>query len=165
METVTAEAAKADKNGDASKDTKSKSKCTTHKGRGGQKSSLSKKVNLAEDNLDEFFGLSQKKNTQETLDVTHDEPQKKSEGVELQDKPKNSTQKDICKLPLGSGGEGLPKPSSKSKKSARPVKKPESKDSSLLSNSDSEHASSDDEEDNHNKQMELPPPSRKTWES
>ena len=85
VETATAKAAKVDKDGDGenakddSKDTKSKSKHTTHKGR-GQKSSSSKKVDLAEDNLDEFFGLSQKKNSQETPDVTLDEPQRSLKG-------------------------------------------------------------------------------------
>ena len=36
-----------------------------------QKGSSLKKVDLPDDNLDEYFGLSQDKNSQETADVTH----------------------------------------------------------------------------------------------
>ena len=47
---------------------------------GRQKSSSLKKVDLPDDNLDEFFGLSQDKNSQETPDVTPTDLPKKSEG-------------------------------------------------------------------------------------
>ena len=71
-ETAAAEAAKVDKDDgheddkDDDKDTKLKSKCTTHRGKRGQKNSSPKKVDIADDNLNEFFSSSQKKNSQET---------------------------------------------------------------------------------------------------
>ena len=85
-EAVASEAAKVDKdNGgeddkDDNRQTKSKSKRSSHKTKGRQKS-LSSKVDLPDDNLDEFFSLSQDKNSQETADVTPTDLPKKSEGT------------------------------------------------------------------------------------
>ena len=67
---------------DDNKQTKLKSKRSSHKTTGRQKSSSSRKVNLPDDNLDEFFGSSQDKNKQETVDVMPTDLPKKSEETE-----------------------------------------------------------------------------------
>ena len=55
---------------DDNRQTKPKSKGSSHKTAGKQKSSSSKKVKLPDDNLDKFFALSQDKDSQETADFT-----------------------------------------------------------------------------------------------
>ena len=53
------------------KHSKPKPKQSSHKTKGKQKgSSSSKKVDIPDDNPDEYFSLSQDKNSQETADVT-----------------------------------------------------------------------------------------------
>ena len=75
-EEAASEAAKVNKdNGDEAdkddnKQTKLKSKRSSCKTKGKQKSSSSKKVDLPDDNLDELFSSSQDKNSQETANVT-----------------------------------------------------------------------------------------------
>ena len=116
------------------KQSKPKPKQSCHKSKGKQKSSSSsKKVNLPDDNLDEYFSLSQDKNSQETADVTPTEPPKESEGMESKDEPKRSSRRNVRKLPRSSGGEGSLEPSLKLKGSPQPVKKPDYEDSSSSS--------------------------------
>ena len=57
------------------------------------------KVDIPDDNLDEYFGLSQDKNSQETADVTPTEPPKESEGIESKDEPKHPRCRDVHKSP------------------------------------------------------------------
>ena len=104
-EAAAAEAAKADKDGDGrvnksgSKQTKPKPKQTTHRTKKKEKDSSSKKVEPPDDNLDEYFGLSQDKNSQGTADVTPTETPKKSEGTKLKDDPKDSSHGDVHESP------------------------------------------------------------------
>ena len=132
-EAAAAEAAKVNKDDggeddkDNGKQTKSKPKQTSCRTKGKQKSSSSKKVNLPDDNLNEFFGLSLEKNSQETADAASTDPPKKSEETESKDEPKVPA---VDRSHQGSGGEGSPEPSSKSKGSPQQVKKLEAEDSS-----------------------------------
>ena len=125
-----------------------KPKWTPHGGKWKQKSSSSKKVNLADDNLEEFFGSSQEKNNQETADVAPNELQKKPKS-EPKDEPKSSNCEDVHKSPQGLGGEGLTKPPSKLKGSPQQEEKSESEDSSSSSSLSSDSQSSDEERVNH----------------
>ena len=127
-----------------------------------QKNSSSKKIDLPDDNLDDYFGSSQDKNSHETADVTPTEPPKKSEETKSKDDHKSSSHGDVHKLPRGLGGEGSPELSSKSKGSPQHVKKQESEDSSSSSGSSSDSQSSDEEKVSPQEKMkELPPPPQK----
>ena len=80
-----AEAEEADKgddvvvNKDDSKQAKPKSKQSTCHLKKKKKDSSSKRIEPLDDNLDEYFGLSQSQNSQETVDVTPVDTPKKSE--------------------------------------------------------------------------------------
>ena len=130
-----------------------------------QKSSSSKKVDLADDNLNEFFGLSQEKNNQENVDVAPNGPPKKSEGAELKDEPKSSSYENVHRSPQGSGCEGLPETSSKLKGSPQWVKKLKSEDLSSSSSLSSDSQSSDEEKDNCREKTRALPPSKKKYRS
>ena len=119
-EEAASEATEADKDvgeddKDDNKQTKLKSKRSSRKTAGKQKSSSLKKVKLPDDNLHKFFTSSQDKNSQETADVTLRDFPKESEVTESKNKPKSLSHRNIHRSPLGSGGEGSPEPSSKSK--------------------------------------------------
>ena len=86
-----------------------------------KKDSSSKRIEPRNDNLNEFFGLSQSQNSQETADVTPIDTQKKSEEAKSKNDPDGSSCRRVDKSPRGSAGEGPPKPSSKSK---QPVQDP-----------------------------------------
>ena len=90
---------KDDSGEDNNKQTRSKPKQSSHKTKGRQKGSSSKKVNLPDDNLDEFFGLSQDKNSQEMPDVTPTDLPTKPEGTESKDEPNSSSHGNIHRLP------------------------------------------------------------------
>ena len=160
-ETAAAEAAKANKDDGevdkvGSKQAKLKPKQTTCKAKGKQKGTSSKKVDLPDNNLDEYFSSSQDKGSQETADVTPSKTPKKSEGAKSKDVPKSSSHGRVHKSPQGSAGEGSPEPSSKSKQQ---VMKPESEDSSSSSSSSRDSGSSDEEKVCMKEEMkELPPP-------
>ena len=87
MKEAASKAAEADKDDggeddkDENRQTKPKSKRSSHKTAGKQKSSSLKKVELLDNNLDEFFALSQDKNSQETADVTLTDLPKESEAT------------------------------------------------------------------------------------
>ena len=83
----------------ANKQSTLKPKWSFCKTKGKQKSSSSKKVNLPDDNLDEYFILSQDKNSQETTDVTPTELPKKSQETESKDDPTSSSHGDVHKSP------------------------------------------------------------------
>ena len=90
-------AAEADKDDDGevdkgdSKQAKEKPKRATHSSK--KKDSSSKRIEPPDDNLDEYFGLSQGQNSQETVDVTPTETPKKS-------KQRKQNQKMILMLPV-----------------------------------------------------------------
>ena len=104
------------------KQSKPKPKQSSHKTKEKQKGSSSSKMMM--NNLDEYFSLSQDRNSQGTADVTPTEPPKESEGTESKDEPKHPSHRDVHKSPQAAGGEGSPEPSSKSKGSPQPAKKP-----------------------------------------
>ena len=113
-EEAASEATKANKDDggeddeDDNKQTKLKSKRSSHKTAGKQKSLSLKKVEL-------HFKSSQDKNSQQTADVTFTDFPKESKVTESKDEPKSSSHGNIHRSPHGSGGGGSPKPSSKSK--------------------------------------------------
>ena len=86
-----------------------------------------------DDNLDEYFSLSQGQNSQGTADATPTETPKKSKGAKLKNDPEGSSHRRVHKSPQGSAGEDSPEPSSKSKQSAQQTMKSESEDSSSSS--------------------------------
>ena len=149
-EAAAAEAANANKdsvgrvNKGGSKQAKPKPKQTTHRTKRKDKDSSSKKIKFPDDNLDEYFGLSQDRNSQGTANVTPTETPKKSEGAKSKDDPKSSSHGDVHKSPQGSGGEGSPEPILKSKGSPQQMKKQESEDSSSSSSLRSDSQSSDE---------------------
>ena len=108
------EAAKADKDQggeddkDDNKQTKAKSKQSSHKIMGRQKSSSLKKVDFPDDNLNKFCASSQDKNSQETADITLTDLPKKSEVTGSKDEPKNSSHENVHRSPQGSGGKSSP---------------------------------------------------------
>ena len=141
------------------------------------------RVKHLDDNLSEYFGLSQSQNSQETADVTPVNTPKKSEEAKSKNDPDgsscrrvdkspnpssklkqpaqdsaDSSHSKVHKLPQGSAGEGLSEPSSKSKQSAQQTMKPESEDSSSSSSLSSGSDSSDEEVPSKGKMKELPPP-------
>ena len=73
------------------------------------------KDQTSDDNLDEYFGLSQSQNSQETADVTPVDTPKKSEQAKSKNDPDGSSHRSVDRSPRGSAGEGPPKPSSKLK--------------------------------------------------
>ena len=109
-----AKATKANKDDDGeeykddNKQTKLKSKRSSHKTVGKQKSSSSKKVELPDNNLNIFFTLSQDKNSQKTADVTLTDLPKESEVTESKDEPKGLSHGNVHRSPQGLGGEGSP---------------------------------------------------------
>ena len=133
---------------------------------GRQKSSSLKKVDLPDDNLDEFFSLSQDKNSQETPDVTPTDLPKKS-GDRVERGAKSSNHGNIHRSPQGSGSEGSPEPPSKLKGSPQQVKKPESEDLLSSSSSSSDSQSSDKEKDNRRGRTKtsVPPKQKHTSQS
>ena len=162
-EEAASETAKANKDDggeddkDDNKKTRSKSKQSSHKTKGRQKSSSLKKVNLPDDNLNKFFSSSQDKNSQETADITPANLPKKSKGTESKDEPKILGHGNIHRSPQGSRGEGSPEPPSKLK--------PESKDSSSSSSSSSDSQFSDEEKDNCRGRTRTFVPSKKKHRS
>ena len=84
-----------------------------------KKDTSSKKVELLNDNLDEYFGQSQSQNTQKTFDVTPVDTRKRSEEAKLKNNPDGSSHRSVEKLPPGSAGEHPPKHYSKSKQLAQ----------------------------------------------
>ena len=104
-----AAAAKANKDDDGevdkgdSKQAKQKPKQMAHSSK-KKKDSSSKKIKPPDDNLDEYFGLNQSQNSQETADVTPTETPKKSEEAKLKNHPDSSSHR-----------KKDPSPSSKSK--------------------------------------------------
>ena len=101
-EAAAADATKVEKDDggeDDNKQTRLKPKQSSCKTKGKQKSSSSKKVNLPDDNLDELFGSSQDKNSQETADVTPTDPPKKSKVTESKDEPKSSRHGNVHRSP------------------------------------------------------------------
>ena len=56
-----------------------------------KKDSSSKRIEPPDDNLDEYFGLSQDQNSQENADVTPTETPKKSEEAKSKNDPNNSS--------------------------------------------------------------------------
>ena len=116
----------------------------------------------SDDNLDEYFSLSQDQNSQGTADVTPTETPKKLEGAKSKIYPKGSSNRRVHNSPRGSADEGSPEPFSKSKQSAQQVMKPESEDSSSSSSLSSDIESSDEEKVlSKEKMKELPPPPSK----
>ena len=120
-----------------------------------KKKDSSMRIKPLNDNLNEYFGLSQSQNSQKNADVTPVDTPKKSEEVKLKNDPDgsshrkvdkspkpssklkqvaqdsaDSSHRKVHKSPRGSAGEGLSEPSSKSKQSAQQTMKPESEDSS-----------------------------------
>ena len=83
------EAAKANKDDDGevdkgdSKQAKLKPKWVTYNSKKKKKDSSSKRIKPPDNNLDEYFGLNQDQNSQETADITPTETPKKSEEVQL----------------------------------------------------------------------------------
>ena len=100
---------------DHSKQAKLKPKQSTLHSKKKKKGSSSKRIEPPDDNLDEYFGLSQSQNSQETADVTPVDTPKKSEEAKLKNDPDGSSRRRVDKSPRGSAGEDLSKPSSKSK--------------------------------------------------
>ena len=111
-----------------------------HSSKKKKKDSSSKRIK-PDDNLDEYFGLSQGQNSQETVDVTPMETPKKSEEAKLKNDPdssshrrgdrspslkskqsaqhaEGSSHRKVDRSPQGSACEGSPRPSSESKESA-----------------------------------------------
>ena len=80
-----------------------------------EKGSSLKKIEPPDDNLDEYFSLSQDKNSQGTADVTPTETPKKSEGAKLKMIPKVPVTEDVHESPQSSSGEGSPEPTLKPK--------------------------------------------------
>ena len=144
-----------------------KSTCCSKK---KKKEDSSKRIKPLDDNLDEYFGLSQSQNSQETATVTPVDTPKKSEEAKLKnnfdgssgrrvDKPTKPSSKSkqpvqdpaasscrkVHKSSQGSAREGASEPSSKLKQSAQQTMKPESEDSSPLSSSSSSSESLDGE--------------------
>ena len=115
------EAKEADKGDDGevdkddSKQAKPKPKQSTCHPKKKKKDSSSKRIEPPDDNLDEYFGLSQNQNSQETADVTPIDTPKKSEEAKLKNDPDGSSHRRVDKSLQGSTGEGPPKPSSKFK--------------------------------------------------
>ena len=105
MREAASEATKADKDDggendkDDNKQTKSKSRRSSRKTTGRQKSSSSKKVDLPDDNLDEFFCSSQDKKSQEATDVTPTNLPKKSKVTESKDEPKSLSHGNVHSSP------------------------------------------------------------------
>ena len=64
-----------------------------------EKDSSSKKIEPPDDNLNEYFNLSQDQNSQGTADVTPTETPKKSEGAKSKDDPEGSSHGDVLKSP------------------------------------------------------------------
>ena len=122
-EAAATEAAEADKDDDGevdkgdSKQAKLKPKWATHSSK-KKKDSSSKMIKPPDDNLDEYFGLNQGQNSQETADVTPTKTPKKSEEAKSKNDPDCSSHRRVDRSPLGSAGKGPPGPSSKSKQSA-----------------------------------------------
>ena len=74
---------------DDNKQTKLKPKQSSHKTKGNQQNSSLKKVDIPDDNLDEYFSSSQDKNSQDTADVTLTEALKQSEEAESKEGAQN----------------------------------------------------------------------------
>ena len=148
------------------------------------KKNSSKKVGPLDDNLDEYFGLSQSQNSQVTADVTPIDTSKKSEEANMKNDPDGSSHrrgrqvtqaflkvKTTCtgpavsshrklhKSPQGSAGEGSSELPSKLKQYAQQTMKPESEDSSSFSSLSSGSESLDEEVPSKGKMKELPPTS------
>ena len=108
-EAAAAEAAEADKGDDHevdkddSKQAKPEPKWATHSSR---KNLPSKRIEPPDDNLDEYFGLSQGQNSQGTADITPTETPKKSEEAKLKNNPDGSSCRRVNRSPQGSAGEG-----------------------------------------------------------
>ena len=98
-EAAAAEAEEADKGDDSevdkddSKQAKLKPKQSTHhsKKKKKKKNSSSKRIDPLDDNLNEYFGLSQSQNSQETADVTPVDTTKKSEEAKSKNDPDGSS--------------------------------------------------------------------------
>ena len=168
-------------NKDDSKQAKPKPKQSTHHSKKKRKDS-SKRIEPLYDNLNEYFGLSQSHNSQETADVTpvtlkrSEEAKSKNDpdgsscrGVDKSSKPSSkskqlvqnsadSSHRKVHKSPCSSAGEGSSESSSKSKQAAQQTMKPESEDSSSLSSSSSDSESLDEEVPSKGKMKELSPP-------
>ena len=148
-----------------------------------KKDSSPKRIKPLNDNLDEYFGLSQSQNSQEIADVTPIDTPKKSEEAKSENDPDGSSPRrvdtsskpsskskqpvqdfadsscrKVYKSPRGSAGEGLSEPSSKLKQAAQQATKPESEDSSSSSSLSIDGESSDKEVPSKEKMKELPPP-------
>ena len=181
------EAAKVNKDDDGkvnkgdSKQAKPKPKQVTHSSKKKKKDSSAKRIKPPDDNLDEYFGLNQGQNSQETVVVTPMETPKKSEEAKSKNFPdgsscrrgdrspslelkqsarhaEGSSHGKVHRSPWGSAHEGSPGPSSESKQSAQQATKPESEDSSSLSSSSRYSESSDEKVPSKGKMKELPPP-------
>ena len=98
---------------DDSKQVKLKPKqytCHLKKKKKEEEEENSKRIEPLDDNLDEYFGLSQSQNSQETADVTPVYTPKKSEEAKLKNDPDGSSHRRVDKSP---------KPSSKLKQPAQ----------------------------------------------
>ena len=95
---------------DDSKQAKQKPKWSTHHSKKKKKEDSSKRIKPLDDNLDEYFGLSQSQNSQETADVTPVDTPKKSEEAKSKNDPDGSSHRRVDKSP---------KPSSKLKQPAQ----------------------------------------------
>ena len=170
-------------NKDDSKQATSKPKQSAHHSKKKEEEGSSKIIKPLDDNLNEYFGLSQSQNGQETADVTLVNIPKKSEEAKSKNDPDGSSCQRVDKSPKpssklkqsaqdsavfshrkahkssqGSAGEGSSEPSSKLTQSVPQTMKPESEDSSSLSNSSSGSESSDEEVPSKGKMKELSPP-------
>ena len=141
-----AEAKEADKGDnivvdkDDSKQDTLKTKQSAHHSKRKKKEDSSQRIEPLDDNLDDYFGLGQSQDSQETADVTPIDTPKKSEEVKSKNDPDGSSHQRVDKSPKpflkpeqpaqdpavssgrkahksseGSAGEGSYEPSSKSK--------------------------------------------------
>ena len=86
---------------DDSKQAKPKPKQSTCHSKKKEKDS-SKRIEPLNENLEEYFGLNQSQNSQETADVTPIDTPKKSEEAKLKNNPDGSSHRRVDKSPMPS---------------------------------------------------------------